>query len=183
MSTRTIESKIDRRNKVNDFIEFRNDEMHEKGEYYNCMGWALNIKQWLRPLDLYGVWDSESTNREERINELLWEYEYDEDATREAFTNQEVEALKDVWGLRFATKEEIADENVTLIAFREAILFCLDGDGEICCYDGDFHFRKRIDGVWTEKLGSDSIQVCDEPIDTVWNDFYDGDIFYFVKEA
>jgi len=171
---------------VKEFVARQNDKDYNASCRcsYNCMGWALNIKQWLRPLDTYDMWDYDCVERDDFINNLLDDYCNDDDAVREYFESLEVDALIDVWGLRFATQEEINNEAVTLIAFREKIDFGYDSGSErYYVSDSDFHFRKRINGVWTEKMGGTKIRVCEDDIDSdEWCGGYDGDIYYFVKE-
>jgi hypothetical protein len=175
---------MDNYSKVRTFVETQNDRTDVNRCDYNCMGWALNIRQWLRPLDTYDAWDYNDANRYQYLDELLFDYANDEDAVRERFIGEEVTALKDVWGLRPATQEEINNEDIPLIAFREKIDFVYDYDNDCWyTYDTDFHFRKRINGIWTEKMGGGRITICEEPIESdYWDGGYDSDIYYFVKE-
>ena len=147
------------------------------------MGWALGIKQWLRPLDVYDSWDFESPDREGYINELLFDNDDNEELVRTIMENKDVEALIKVWGLQFATLEEINNEDITLIAFREKNDFALDDYGHLCVEDTDFHFRKRINGIWTEKLGGAYIRICDDSVDSdVWYGGYDDIYFILLKK-
>lgn len=174
----TIEDKNIKLTEVQNLINSKNSEYRKNKEWYNCMGWALDIKEWLRPVDYGDAWD-----RESYINDLLFQLDYNEDQMRDLLLHKEVKALINKWGCRLATAKEIEDENFPLIAFREQVDLYMDDDKCLRCYDTDFHFRKRINGIWTEKMGCCPIRICIDEINDVWCGGYDRDIVYLVKES
>lgn len=70
-----------------------------------------------------------------------------------------------------------------IIAYRIGIEFC-DTIWSENCFDDDFHFRLKINGLWFEKNGEDEVKLCaEQDVTKIWHGdqylIYDSDIIYF----
>lgn len=109
---------------------------------YNCMGYALGIKEWLRPevLDCFRNSDPE--------DEYYYEYDYDD----------EIETYTDYISGAIAVVEELVDtyklkpvQRKDMVRGKEYIAFRMGPN--------DFHFLLRHrNGYWTGKMGSAPIR-------------------------
>lgn len=166
---------------VKDLITKKNNEYIGYKEHYNCMGWALDVKRWLRPLMYHAEFDDYP--REVMVDDLIFELDTDDEVIiSEKLLSMETDALIKDFGLSLATTAEISNPLIDLIAFREQVDFTLGNDG-LRCWDTDFHFRKRVNGIWTEKCGGTKIRICNtqDMEEDLWNDTYCGRVVYFVK--
>lgn len=133
---------------------------------YNCGGYAFETFNWFLPYQFDFDNPDCDSERDMEILELL-QSDFSIEEIYEEIEYRDIEHIKYVLGERVRvinTLEELC-ENEYAVAYRfyihpnkEADFFEDDADD---CFDYDFHFRKFMDGIWTEKLGCGSIEEID----------------------
>lgn len=155
------------------------DPINEKGgrsrrntptSAYNCGGFALSIYDWITPYiltdDCKDVPEGEYTDEERTalmlaLNDAGWAEEYIEDEV----VDRDVQFLLTKYPFLEEVNLEDCDPDETVIAYRIFITW----DHEIeDVEDTDFHFKVRYHNFWFEKLGSESVTVCNLDADKPW---------------
>lgn len=116
------------------------EEFYRETRSYNCMGYALGIKKWLRPDALLDFRNSDPEDE--------YDYEYDD----------EVETYTDYISGAIAVVEELVDtyklkpvQRKDMVRGKEYVAFRMGPN--------DFHFLLRHkNGYWTGKMGSAPIR-------------------------
>ena len=163
-------------------------------ERYNCGGYALSTFTWVCPYVSFYTKQYESITKH-GIEELAYNETTREDLMYSMYYKgaliSEIESTilqKDVKYLlqRYPFLEQVdineVDKSVPLIAYRIFVKEQFENE-----LDSDFHFKRRKNGIWSEKMGAHCIRDCRLQKDRPWvyssNDtVYDSDIIYFINK-
>lgn len=131
------------------------------GDSYNCGGYALETYIWEEPTDCVDAYDvAYNVDYADECDEDGYDRfmtEFLEEATRDMIAEFEGRLERISYDDIFQEKTK----NSTIVAFRIAcnVETYIDGDDSedgsgALTFDIDFHFAKRKDGHWTEKMGA-----------------------------
>lgn len=144
-------------------------------DMYNCGGYALKTFNWYLPYGKYNHLD---------IAEALYEKGMSKEEIQDEILKEDLQTLlSDFNGkLIYISSIEEASPEDTVVAYR-LYLKIFEEEDEMCeNIDTDFHFRVRINNLWSEKCGEGEVKKCnftEEP----WPNTdctYDGPILYFI---
>ena len=145
-------------------------------EDYNCGGYALKTFNWYLP------WGNHTHSE---LAEDFYQEGLSKEEIQKAILKEDLKTLltdfKDK--LIYISSIEEASPKDTVIAYRLYVKI-YDDEDEMCeNVDTDFHFRVRINNLWSEKCGSCEIKSClftEGPWDVGGDCIYDGPILYFI---
>lgn len=127
---------------------------------YNCGGYAFRTFNWYVPYNYHGP------SMERQGTKLLKEGRTPDEAIQILTHTYTDYMLKDFRGrLKRINRIEDVGPMETVILFRIGLYF-----DKTECYDGDFHFRVRRNGHWTEKAGGEEIAPTVPALNDIWCD-------------
>lgn len=149
----------------------------------NCGSFALNLREWYRPYEMYYSYDDRANRIVELAHEGLSDVEV-ADILAEEEAGYMLEEFPEL--LTPISYEEMleTDPEAEIIAYRVGVEFFYDPE-EICDsddFDDDFHFKVRRGGQWLEKRGETDVRKCELLPDKIWernNGIYNSKIIYF----
>ena len=134
----------------------RNKDMSfwdKRRAYANCGSYALNVQEWVVPVDD----DEYDHDTREDMMYGIWEATGDEKEVADALVERDWEQIqKDFPFLRPIGHPNEVPDDVEVIAYRVGIAYDEDTD----YLDEDFHFRVRRNGIWHEKHGTMDPHEC-----------------------